>query len=309
MRFTRFELVVLLVGAAAVLAGMVLSLATGTFDYTELVAQALLFCVLFAAVRLGRRGGSAAAIIATVGYAALVITATHWTTEAPGQVMVLVFRLLSFGLVGIVGGELFTRLRYGLTRFGTSTALDDWSRVFNQEYLHRTLTRARELHDRYHEAASVVLVAISPAVFADVRPTRQRALVRAVAGSIRADVRTVDEVARLVDGRFAVLMPYTDAQGGEVVRGRLHTTVTRSLECRPEAITTRLLSLPAQADEFDDLIVSLAPGRLAGQPASGAYSSSGDMTLNPAAVSAASAPSASTLNTSTAASPEGSTKQ
>jgi len=309
MRFTRFEQIVLLAGGAAILGSMAISIATGGTDYVELVAQGLLFVVLYAAVRLGRRGGATAATLASVAYALVVISHAPDTTAAPNHIPVLVLRLITFGLVGIVGGELVTRFRYGLTKFGSGSALDDWSRVFNQEYIHTTISMAVARHERYGDPVALVILAISPQVFGTMKPVRQRGLVRAVAGVIRADVRMMDEVARLTDGRFVILMPHTDAEGGAVARDRIRDDVVAILGPHTDGVTARLLALPIDRDAITALLESISAPTDEDQEPSGAYNSSADITLNPALRSAVSAPSVSTLNTSTAASPEGSTKQ
>lgn len=310
MRFTRFEQIVLLAGGAAILCSMAISIAAGGADYVEVVAQGLLFVVLYAAVRLGRRGGATAAMLASVAYSLVVIASAPDTTAGPTHIPVLVLRLVAFGLVGIVGGELVTRFRYGLTKLGPGSALDDWSRVFNQEYIHTTISMAVARHERYGDPIAVIIMALSPRVFGTMKPVRQRGLVRAIAGVIRSDVRMMDEVARLTDGRFVILMPHTDAEGGSVARDRIRDDVLAVLgSSHIEGVTARLLALPSDRDAITALLESISSATDEDQEPSGAYSSSSDITLNPALRSAVSAPSVSTLNTSTAASPEGSTKQ
>jgi hypothetical protein len=217
-------------------------------------------------------------------------------------------RVLSFGLLGIVCGELFSRLKYNLARVDGGPALDEWSRVYNQHYLHYTLAQARSRHSRYRESLSVVVVVVSAPVLADLRPQQQRLLVRGVAEQIRSNVRMVDEVCRLDDGRFVIVLPHTGRAGGVTVRDRLTAVVRDALGARPEAVAARLLSLPEDAEALDAFVDSIAPLE-PDYASSGAYSSSAASTLNPAEASASAAPAASTLKTSTAATPAGSTKQ
>ena len=61
MRDTRFEQLVLLIGGAAILGALALSYASGPPESAEAVAQIMLFGVLAAAVKLGRKGGLIAA--------------------------------------------------------------------------------------------------------------------------------------------------------------------------------------------------------------------------------------------------------
>jgi len=226
------------------------------------------------------------------------------------ELFALTARLLSFGIIGILGGELFVRLRYNLASLEGQSALDDWSRVFNQRYIHAELVRAMSRHARYGEPLSVVIITISQSVFSGCSPSRQRSVVRGIADHIRSDVRVVDEVGRLADGRFVVLLPHTPAAGGGVVRERIAVGVRSALGARAEAIAVGCLSLPEDDERLKAFVDSIAPEVEEDQPeASGLYSSSADSDLKPASASTRSAAGSSTLNTSTAASPEGSTKQ
>jgi GGDEF domain-containing protein len=309
MKYTRIEQLALLIGGVAILGGIAFWVPRGNPAPVELVAQALLFGVLLAAVTYGRRGGLVAAIVASVLYVVLRLPDLTQGQLTGAQLAVVVSRMLSFGLLGIVGGEVFMRLRYNLARLEGQSALDDWSRVYNQRFIHLEIARAQARHQRYGEPLSIVVVSVSSSVFAGFRPARQRTVVRGLADHIRADVRMVDEVARLADGRFVVVMPHTPRTGGLVVRDRLAAGVRAALGAREEAVAARCLALPEDAAAVSEFVASIAEEAVGQSNPSGVYSSSAARTLNPAATSASSAPSSSILKTSTAASPDGSTKQ
>jgi len=303
------EHAVLIIGALAILSGVLLWVPTGTSP-VELVAQALIFGVLLAAVRFGPRGGFIAAVIASLAYVWMRLPALAEQQLEATELIAIILRLLSFGALGIIGGEVFMRLRYNLKRLEGGTALDEWSRVYNQHYLAARLSQARLRSERYDEPFSLIVITVSPSVFAGLSPTRQRSMVRAVADHLRGIVRTVDEVARLDDGRFAVLLPHTPANGASVVQERTSAAVRSVLGSLPESVSARRLALPQDTIEFARFVESITPCDEDDQLlVSGAYSSSASSTRNPAAMSASSAPGASTFSTSTAASPEGSTKQ
>lgn len=310
MKYTRFEQLVLVAGGAAILGGAAISVTSGS-EPTELIAQGLLFVVLYAAVRFGRRGGLIAAIAASAAYMLLKHPSLSTTPITTAELVVLAARLGAYGLIGVVGGEICMRMRYNLTKLEGRSALDDWSHVYNQRYIRATLEQALMRYDRYHESFCTVIVTVSPSVFAEMSPARQRTLVRGLADHIRADVRMVDDVARLADGRFVVLLPHTTAEGALIVRDRLVMGVRDALGARAEAVSARCLTLPADEDALrafvDSIDDAVAEDQADGE--SGAYSSSASSTLKPASASAFSASAVSTLNTSTAASPEGSTKQ
>jgi len=153
----------------------------------------------------------------------------------------MVTRIAAFGLVGIVGGEVCSRIKYVFARFDDSNTIDDWSRVYNQRYAARAIEQARARYTRYGEPFSLVLITLSPAITGDMTPQRQRSLVRAVANYVRDDIRMVDEVGRLEDGRFVVLLPHTPREGGEVVTARLSAGVRQTVGAKPESITAQCL--------------------------------------------------------------------
>ena len=309
MTYRQVERAVLIVGALAILCGVLLWVPTGTSP-VELIAQALIFGVLLAAVRFGPRGGFIGAVVASLIYVWLQLPILADQQLEATELLAIVLRMLSFGALGIIGGEVFMRLRYNLKRLEGGTALDEWSRVYSQNYLAARLSQARLRAERYDEPVSLIVIEVSASVYAGLSPSRQRSMVRAVADHLRSIVRTVDEVARLDDGRFAVLLPHTPTDGASVVQERTCAAVRTVLGALPESVSAFRLALPQDAAGFDRFVDSITPCDEEDQLlVSGAYSSSAASTRKPAPTSTSSAPGASTLNTSTAASPEGSTKQ
>jgi GGDEF domain-containing protein len=314
MRYSRFEQLAVGVGTLFVLTALLFSVREKALSLQEFVAQIMLLGVLAVAVHFGRRGGFVAAVGASAIYVLMSVpqlVAAQGLTSA--DLLFIVARIAAYGLVGIVGGEACGRLRYSLARYNKTAEFDDWSQVFNQRHASVALDKAIGGHERYGAGFSLVLVSLERAITADLGPKRTRTLIRAVANQLRSDLRIVDEIARLEDGRFFVLLPHTPYDGGMVVASRLAAGIRDLLGAREESVSATCLSTAGDMLAIAALAQALEPlpdaEEQAGQTWSGAYSSAGDSARNPAAVSAASAPGASTLNMSTAAAPEGSTKQ
>lgn len=257
MRYTHFERLVLTVGAAAVLGSLAASIpAGGKPELVEIVAQLGLFAVLFAAVRLGRRGGLIAAVLAAGAYVLLRVP------TLPGDLtvevaLVIASRMAAFGLLGVVGGEIATRLRYSLSRLEDGSAIDEWSHVFNERYIAQALQRALGRSTRYGEPFSVVLLGLSPSLFAGLTAARQRSLVRSLAERVRSDLRMVDEVGRLEDGRFVVLLPHTPKAGGNVVAERICALARDTLGARDESVTCVCMGAPEDQEPLSRLDTEL----------------------------------------------------
>lgn len=312
MRYERFELYAIGISAVIVLAVTVTAARASSNALTEVIAGLLLLIVLSSAVHFGRRGGFVAAIAASVVY--VLISVPQATAEGgltARSLLVLFLRVATFGLIGIVGGEACGRLRHVLSRFADAETFDEWSHVFNQRHASRTLDRAMASLERYGEQFTVVMLTLSPAVTADLTPQRIRTIVRSVGAYLRSDLRMVDEVSRLDDGQFFMLLPHTPAEGGRVVAARVAKGVAELIGAREESVTARAMNPNEDAPALTGLADSIRPtaGDDGYSEASGAYSSPGASARKPAADSTSSAPGPSTLNMSTAASPEGSTKQ
>lgn len=311
MQYRRVEKLIIAIGFAAVLGSLALATAGDSVDPIEVLSQAMLLTVLVAATRLGLRGGLLAAILASVAYFGLRVPGLAGEPVSALAALAIASRFAAYGLVGVLGGEMSTRLRYLLADSEESSAVDEWSRVFNQRHALRELRKARGRCARYEETFSVVVITLSASLTAGMRPLRQRSLVRTAAEVLRNDVRTVDEVARLDDGRFLLLLPHTPADGAAVVAGRCGNNLRRALGASTPAVQLEFLGAPRDLARIDLLINTLAEQTdgFCQDSSSGTYSAPAASTSNPAPVSTDSAPASSALSTSTAAVPDGSTKQ
>ena len=241
MKYSRFERLIIGLGAVSILGTLAVAMQDGGPGAIEFLAQLLLLGVLVAAVHWGRRGGLVAALAASLVYIALRIPVL---SEGLGfeSLMFVITRVAAYGLVGIVGGEVCSRIKYVFARLDDSNTIDDWSRVYNQRHAASAIDHARERYARYGEPSSILVIELSTSLTAELRPQRQRTLIRAVANYLRGDVRMIDEVSRLDDGRFVVLLPHTKKEGGIVVEERLAVGVRRALGARDESVKTECLS-------------------------------------------------------------------
>lgn len=257
MKYSHFEALVLSIGTAAVLGALVIA-GREAYALEQLIAQVLLLVILFSAVHWGRNGGFVASLAASVSYVVLIlvvrpVSGADLTTLGP-----LVARVLSFGLVGIVGGELCGRVRQTFERLAGSSSIDEWSQVFNQRFILRAFESSWGQYSRYQTPYSVLIISLAPTVLADLRPMKQRAVVRGIAEYIRSDIRLVDEAGRLDDGRFLVLLPHTTRPGALVVAERLHQGVCNIAGTRAESVTMIVLGADEDAEDLAVLRNTLA---------------------------------------------------
>ncbi len=253
MKYSRFETLVLAVGVVAIIGSLFFSIdASPVFE--EVVAQLMLLGVLLGAVHWGRKGGFVAATLASMIY---IVMRIPMMVEQGGFTMdvasLILVRVLTYGLVGIVGGELCGRIKYIFAKMEDSSSIDEWSKVYNQRFISRAIETAIGQFERYETDFSVVLIDISDQILTDLRPSRQRALIRGIASYLRNDIRLVDELGRLEDGRFIAVLPHTTREGAEVVAGRLHNGVCDTIGAKSESVTVDVLATPEDVSRLSEL--------------------------------------------------------
>lgn len=264
MKYTRFETLVIALGAAVVAASVLVPRDVAP-QWPELLAQALLFVTFAAAAHWGRNGGSVVATASALVYVLSrvpLMADQGLTNEVAGA---LLARLLAFAVVGIVGGEVFGRIKYFLARVDGSIMLDEYTQVYNRRYCAQALRNAIGQYQRYQTPYSVALLSLSPALFAELRPTRQRSMLKSVANFVRGDIRLVDDVGYLGDGRFLLMFPNTPKNGADVAADRLRAGVRDLLGAKDESVSTTVLSVeedPAAICELARSLESQAPPRL-----------------------------------------------
>jgi GGDEF domain-containing protein len=246
------------VGGAAILATVVLSLQP-TPDYIEIAAQCLLLGVLIGAVHWGRRGGAIAALVASVAYILLRVPVVIQTGNSSDILQLLLIRIATYGLVGILGGELCGRIKYFFANLNSDSSIDETSRVYNQRFISRLLRGNLSSYQRYGTPFSVVLIELAPSLTADLRASKSAQLVRAVANHVRNDVRLVDDVGRLEDGRFVLLLPQTPRAGAEVAAARVRVGVRDAIGAKDESVTATAICAIEDFDAIQELVALTLP--------------------------------------------------
>ena len=253
MKYSRFETLVLAVGIAAVVGSLFFSMGTAPI-IEEIIAQILLLGVLVGAVHWGRRGGFLAAMAASLIYIVmrlpLVVQQEGLSTDVAALILV---RVLTYGLVGIVGGELCGRIKYIFAKMEDSNAIDDWSQVYNQRFIVRALEASIGQFTRYETDFSLTLIKLSDHLLVELRPSKQRAMVRGIATYIRNDMRLVDELGRLEDGTFIAVLPHTPRDGAIVVADRLHKGVCDTVGAKDESVSVEVLATPDDSAKIQEL--------------------------------------------------------
>ncbi|MCX8007130.1 MAG: diguanylate cyclase [Coriobacteriia bacterium] len=258
MKYSRFETLVIALGAAVVTASVLVPRETAV-QLPEVIGQVLLFLTFAAAAHWGRNGGSVAAAASALVYVITRVPLLADQGMSHGLAGAILTRLVSYALVGIVGGELFGRIKYFLARVDGSIMLDEYTQVYNRRYCSQALRNAIAQYQRYQTPYAVALLSLSPALFAELRPGRQHSLLKSVANHIRGDIRLVDDVGYLGDGRFLLMLPNTPKAGAEVAADRVRAGVRDLIGARDESVSATVLGVAEDASAVCELARSLEP--------------------------------------------------
>ena len=253
--YSRFERLTIGVGAIAIMATATFSLYP-TPDAIELVAQLLLLAVLVGAVRWGRRGGTLTAVVATVAYILMRIDYVGASSLSPGFSRLLLIRAGSYALLGIVGGEACTRIKYAFSRAKDDLAIDPSSRVYTADFMTRLLRTSVASFLRYGTQFSVVVIDVD--VSKDPPSTKADGVVRAVARHLRSELRLVDDVGRLHGGAFAILLPQTGRSEAGGVAARLCSGLRDSVGISNDGVRSQVFGSLDDLAEIEALVAEAA---------------------------------------------------
>ncbi len=258
MRYARFQALAMVLGTIAVVATLAVN-PVAQPQPAEIAAQLLIVVVLGAAVYAGRHGGFIGALVATFVYVIMRLPLLSQMGLSADIAVMLAVRITTFAVVGVIGGEISSRIKYVFVRMEDSSFIDHDTGVYNARYAGTAIGGGVALYRRYGVPYSVALITCVPATFQDSSPRRTASRLHAIASHVRNDIRVVDDLAHLGDGRFAVLLPHTDHDGGTVCASRLVTGLLDKLSSAPGSVTARVLTANEDDAELCVLANRLAP--------------------------------------------------
>lgn len=266
MKYSHFETLALILGALAVVASVFMA-PTATPQAAEVAAQLLLIVVLFGALHWGRNGGFLAALLAISLYVVMRLPLLQAEGLSGDMLTMLASRAVMYTLVGIVGGELASRIKYLFARMESDALVDSITGVYSPRFAAESIMSGVGQWERYSTDFSLVRIVLEPTLYAAFKPARYRQVMRQVTGHVRNDIRMVDDLAFAAPATLIVLLPRTPGAGASVVADRLLTGVSDLLGTHREALVVSVLSANTDADALRKLAESLhpAPANLEGQ--------------------------------------------
>ncbi len=260
LRYSMFELLVLTFGAGTV---FVLILTSPWQTPVEIVGLLLLIPILVSVLHYGRNGGLVTFFLASIVYLALNVPYILKIGPVNSILQLLVVRILVYGVVGIGGGILCTRIKYLFAKLEQLDFIDNVTTLYNPGYLGQLIGRYVEEFERYQHFFSVATLKIESRAFDDLKAARIRRKLRAIGLSIRNDIRAVDEVGRINQNEFGLIFPNTDVSGATAVGERLQKLVENHLRMKRHSIEdevkikVEILGYPEDEERIEKLLQRL----------------------------------------------------
>lgn len=258
MKYSHFETLALVLGGIAIAASVFIAPAESP-QAAEVAAQLLLILVLGSALHWGRNGGFLAALLALGLYVAMRFPLLQSQGLSSDILIMLGTRSLTYAVVGILGGELASRIKYVFARLEDDALIDQVTGVYSARYAAETIVSGLGQYERYRSDFSVVRIAIADEAYSALRQARYRQAMKQIASHLRGDVRMVDDLAFSAPGTFLVLLPGTPETGACVVADRLGPAVRNMLDASVERLDVTVLSASSSALELRQLAEKLWP--------------------------------------------------
>jgi len=271
LRYTRFEILALVVVICAVL-GTIFVTVSSTNRVADIAGQALIVLALLGGLHYGRKGAVISFLLATGLYAVFAFsfkgdidTATAW--------QVFALRTAVFALVAFVGGELNVRLKYIFMKLEHQDYVDNLTSLYNGKYLSKLIDKHISEFDRYGAKFSLSSFIISDHLVTAMKKRAQQKMVKELGNSIiRGNIRGADEAARLEGMKFTVLFPNTDHDGAVCASTRIKGKIVgyldkHGLDTEDErTILNEILEYPRDRANVEALATVLLSDRQAGKP-------------------------------------------
>lgn len=264
MKYSRFEILAMAVGLAAVI-GTVVSSRAQAGTISEIVGQVFILVALFSGLHYGRKG-ALVGFLCAAGFYALVNFATH-SGELGIATQLFILRCVVYALVAFVAGELNVRLKYLFIKLEHHDYVDDITSLYNSKYLAKLIEKYINEFDRYGSKFSLTNFTISEELITPLKKKAKTKLIKDLGNSIiRGNIRGSDEAARIKGTTFAVLFPNTNYDGATCatirVKGKIAAFLDRhGLETEEGAIKTEIYEYPRDRETLETLAVNLSDGK------------------------------------------------
>jgi diguanylate cyclase (GGDEF)-like protein len=271
LKYSRFEILTLVVGACAV-AGSIFATVSSTNRVADIVGLCMIVVVLFGGLHYGRKGAAVSFLVATGFYAIFAFGFSNSIgSGTAGELFGL--HIVVFAVVAVVAGELNVRLKYLFIKLEHHDYVDDITNLYNAKYLSKLIEKYISEFDRYGSKFSLTSFTVDDAVITPLKKKARIKCIKDVGNRVRGNIRGADEAARLDGATFAVLFPNTNFDGATCASIRVKGKIVGCLERYgvdseedDNSIKTEIIEYPRDKDTIELMAVNLADSRSKERP-------------------------------------------
>lgn len=267
MKYSKFEILAMVVGIGAVISSILAPLATRHEipQVYEIIGQSLIIVILFGGLQFGRKGAFVSWLACTGAYAIILFSLSTESigTNTAGELLAL--RAFVYALIGFIAGELNVRLKYLFTKLEHHDYVDDITSLYNAKYLVKLINRSLSEYDRYGHKFSICNIHINDETFATMKKSAYKKFLRELGNSIvRGNIRSADDAARADGAFFIVLFPNTNYEGANIATSRIKTKVENYLDRhgietgKEGVVLTEVFEYPKHKENLDLIVEQLA---------------------------------------------------
>ncbi len=262
MKYSRFEILAVVVVAVAVIASMFATISSSN-RVADIVGQAMIIVVLVGGLHWGRRGALISFLAATTFYAIFAFGARGDMSLASATEVFLI-RAVAYAGVAIVAGELNVRLKYLFIKLEHHDYVDDITSLYNAVYLSKLIEKYINEFDRYGSKFSVTSFTVNQELLLPLKKKARVKFIKELGNSvIRGNIRGADEAARLQSTTFSILFPNTNIDGATCASLRIKGKIASYLDRHgldtenDKTIRTEMLEYPRDKEALEILAVKL----------------------------------------------------
>lgn len=260
MEYKGFQRTMAFFGALLIIISTAL-VAVSTRNIQEVVGQLLFFLILFGALWYGKRGGIITAVLSTAIYLSLhfpTFLSMGWSKGLEVVGPLILVRAAIYLVSGALGGEIFSRIKQFMIEAGKQEFVDNETKLFNSSYFGNLINLETKKFERYNTISSILTIKLDSSVMTEYMAEPKTPGMKYIADGLVGNVRLVDEVGRIGQNEFGIILPFTPRAGAEVVAKRL-TSISTSRVGYDDSVSCEIISLPADKESFDKMAAKLMP--------------------------------------------------
>jgi diguanylate cyclase (GGDEF)-like protein len=266
MKYSRFESLAFILGLGIV-GVTTFALIRAHQELPEIIGQILLLFVLLGALHYGRNGGIVTFLIASTIYLLLRLPMIS-TSGLEGSTGYIVIRLLLFALVGILGGEITSRIKYVLLSFEHHDYVDPVTLLYNARFFGSLVNKSIAHYDRSKKPFSILTVEMYEIALGN-QPSLKDKRLQEIGKAIRNNLRVLDEVGRTNDREISVILVDTPREGAEIVKERMLVVLGRLVKQFGHEIPIEVLAkfdTLTYPDDSERILAEFPPVQLTPEP-------------------------------------------